>query len=79
MLLKDQRVKEEIKKEIKKYLETNDNEGTTTQKSMGCHKSRAQREIHSNIGLPQKKKKKKKKKKNTKRKKEKKKNIKKKT
>ena len=31
MLLKTQWVNEEIKKEIKKYLETNDNEGTTTQ------------------------------------------------
>ena len=31
MLLKNQWVNEEIKKEIKKYLETNDNEDTTTQ------------------------------------------------
>ena len=31
MLLKSQWVNEEIKKEIKKYLETNDNEDTTTQ------------------------------------------------
>ena len=31
MLLKNQQVNEEIKKEIKKYLETNDNEDTTTQ------------------------------------------------
>ena len=31
MLLKNQWVKEEIKKEIKKYLETNDNEDTTPQ------------------------------------------------
>ena len=31
MLLKNQWVKEEIKKEIKKYLEINDNEDTTTQ------------------------------------------------
>ena len=30
MLLKNQWVNEEIKKEIKKYLETNDNEGTTS-------------------------------------------------
>ena len=30
MLLKNQWVHEEIKKEIKKYLETNDNEDTTT-------------------------------------------------
>ena len=31
MLLKNQWVNEEIKKEIKKFLETNDNENTTTQ------------------------------------------------
>ena len=31
MLLKNQWVNEEIKKEIKKYLKTNDNEDTTTQ------------------------------------------------
>ena len=31
MLLKNQWVKEEIKKEIKKCLKTNDNEDTTTQ------------------------------------------------
>ena len=31
MLLKNQWVNEEIKKEIKKYLETNDNENTTIQ------------------------------------------------
>ena len=31
MLLKNKWNNEEIKKEIKKYLETNDNEGTTTQ------------------------------------------------
>ena len=30
MLLKNQWVKEEIKKEMKKYLEGNDNEDTTT-------------------------------------------------
>ena len=41
MLLKNQWVNEEIKKEIKKYLKTNDNEGTTSQKSMGCHKNSA--------------------------------------
>ena len=31
MLLKNKWVNEEIKKEIKKYLKTNDNEDTTTQ------------------------------------------------
>ena len=56
ILLKKQWVNEEIKKEIKKYLETNDNEDTNS-KSIGCHKSSAQREIHSNTGLPQKRRK----------------------
>ena len=31
MLLKNQKLNEEIKKEIKKYFETNDNEDTTSQ------------------------------------------------
>ena len=31
MLLNNQELMEEIKEEIKKYLETNDNENTTTQ------------------------------------------------
>ena len=31
MLLRNQQVNEEIKKEIKKYLETNDNEGINAQ------------------------------------------------
>ena len=31
MFLNNQRVTEEIKREIKKFLETNDNENTTTQ------------------------------------------------
>ena len=35
MLLKNQWVNEETKKEIKNYLKTNDNEDPTTQKSMG--------------------------------------------
>ena len=56
MLLKNPWVNEEIKKEIKKYLETNDNEDTNS-KSIGCHKSSAQREIHSNTSLPQKRRK----------------------
>ena len=33
--LNNQQVTEEIKKEIKKFLEANDNENTTSQKSMG--------------------------------------------
>ena len=40
---KNQWVNEEIKKEIKKYLKTNDNEDITTQNLCS-----AQREVHSN-------------------------------
>ena len=39
MLLKNQWVNEEIKKEIKKYLKTNDNEDTTTQNVWDATKS----------------------------------------
>ena len=54
MLLKNQWVNEEIKKKINKNLKTNDNEETTSLKSMECHKSSAQKEIHSKTGLPRK-------------------------
>ena len=56
MLLKVQQVKDEIKEEIKYYLQTNDNENTTVQKYMGVSKSTAQREVHNNNCHPQKKK-----------------------
>ena len=39
MLLKNQLVNKEIKKEIKKYLETNDNEDTTTQNLWDAEKA----------------------------------------
>ena len=39
MLLKNQLVNKEIKKEIKKYLETNDNEDTTTQNLRDAEKA----------------------------------------
>jgi len=39
ILLKNQWVNEKIKKEIKIYLDTNDNENTTIQKCMGCLKT----------------------------------------
>ena len=48
MLLSDQWITGEIKENIKKYLETNDNENT-----IGCSKSNSKREIYSNIILPQ--------------------------
>ena len=54
MLLKNQWVNDEIKEEIKKYLEANDNKNTTKQKSVGCSKSSTMREVHSDTGLPQK-------------------------
>ena len=57
MLLKNQWVNEEIKEEIKKYLDTDNNENSTMQ-NPGCSKSRTYMEVHSNIGLPQKKNKK---------------------
>ena len=34
-------------------METNDDENTTIQKSMGCSKGSAQRETNSDTGLPQ--------------------------
>ena len=49
--LNNQQVTEEIKREIKKILETNDNENTT--KPMGCSKSSSKREVYSNTILPQ--------------------------
>ena len=51
-LLNNQEVIEEIKEEIKKYLETNDNENTMTQ-NLGCSKSSSKREVYSNTILPQ--------------------------
>ena len=53
MLLNSQQVTEEIKRKIKKILETNDNENTTTQKPMRCSKSSSKREVYSNTILPQ--------------------------
>ena len=51
--LNNQQVTEEIKRKIKKILETNDNENTTTQKPMRCSKSSSKREVYSNTILPQ--------------------------
>ena len=44
---------QEITEEIKKYLETNDNENTTPQKPLGCSKSSSKREVYSKTILPQ--------------------------
>ena len=50
MFLINQQVTEEIKREIKKFLETNDNENTTP---MGYSKSSSKRAVYSNTILPQ--------------------------
>ena len=52
MLLNNEWVNNEIKEEIKNYLETNENKHTTTQKSVGHSESSPQREVHSITGLP---------------------------
>ena len=52
MLLNNQWITEEIKEEIKKYLEANDNKDTTL-KTMGCSKSHSKRKVYSNTNLPQ--------------------------
>ena len=46
MLLSNKWITEEIKEEIKKYLETNENESMTIQKSMGRGKSCSKREVY---------------------------------
>ena len=51
--LNNQQVTEEIKREIKKILETNGNENTTTQNLWECSKSSPKREVYSNTILPQ--------------------------
>ena len=52
MLLKKQWVNDEIKQEIRKYLETNDNENTALQ-NLRCSKSNPKREVDSDTGFPQ--------------------------
>ena len=54
MFLNNQQVLEEIKRELKILLETNDNENTTNSKPMGCSKSTSKREMYSSTILPQK-------------------------
>ena len=53
MLLNNQEITEEIKEEIKKYLETNDNENTMIQNLWDAAKSSFKREVYSNTSLPQ--------------------------
>ena len=52
MLLNNQEITEEIKEEIKKYLETNDNENNDP-KPMKCSKNSLKREVYRNTILPQ--------------------------
>ena len=51
-LINNQEITEEIKEEIRKYLETNDNENNGS-KPVGCSKSSSKREVYSNKILPQ--------------------------
>ena len=52
MFLNNQQIAKEIKREIKKFLETNDNENPTTQSLWDAAKA-VLREIYSNTILPQ--------------------------
>ena len=45
MFLNNQQVTKEIKTEIKKFLETNDNEKNDNSKPMGCSKSSTERKF----------------------------------
>ena len=53
MLLNNQQITEEIKKEVRICIETNENEKMTTPKPMGFSKSIAKDMVHSNASLPQ--------------------------
>jgi len=48
--LNNQQVTEEIKREIKEFLEINENENMTT---MGCNRSSSKKKVYSNTILPQ--------------------------
>ena len=50
--LNNQQVTEEIKREIKKFLETSDNEKNDNSKPMGCSKSSSKKDVYSNTVLP---------------------------
>ena len=53
MLLNNQQIREEIKKEIKICIETSENENTTTPNLWDTVKSSAKGKVHSNTGIPQ--------------------------
>ena len=49
MLLNNQQITEEIKKEVRICIETNENEKMTTPKPMGFSKSSAKWKVHNNM------------------------------
>jgi len=53
MIGKNQWISEEIKEEVRKYLETNENKHIFP-KPMGCSKSSSKRKAYRHTGLPQK-------------------------
>ena len=57
MFLNNQQVAEDIKSEIKTFLETNDNENKKTQNQWDAPKSSSKREVYRNTILPQEKRK----------------------
>ena len=52
-LLNNQEITEEIQEELKKYIETNNNENMMTQNLWGCSKSSSKRAVYSNTILPE--------------------------
>ena len=52
-LLNNQQIMEEIKKEIKICIESNENENMTTQNLWDSVKAVLKRKVHSNTSLPQ--------------------------
>jgi len=52
MILNNESVTEEIKREIRKFLEMNDNKNYNP-KLVGCSKSSPKKEVYTNTVLPQ--------------------------
>ena len=52
ILLKNEWANQEVKEEIKKYMEVNENDNTTIPKPLGCSKGGHKRKVYSNTGLP---------------------------
>ena len=53
MFLNNQQVTKEIKREIKEFIEMNNNEKKNNAKPMRCNKSSSKRKAYSNTILPQ--------------------------